>query len=58
MARFRVGVVWQMMGYVEVEAKDEAEAIQKAGNDQGPLPKGDYLDDSFQADPESVRKIE
>ena len=49
MKTYRVPVVWQMYGYVQVEAESMSEAIHEAMN--APLPiDGDYIEGSFEVD--------
>ena len=49
MKTYRVPVVWQMYGYVEVQAESMAEATHEAMN--APLPEdGSYLEGSFEID--------
>ena len=49
MKTYKVGVVWQMYGYVEVEAVDVDEAIHNAM--EAPLPEdGSYVEGSFEVD--------
>ena len=49
MKTYRVPVVWQMYGYVEVEADSVAEAIHEAKG--APLPEdGSYIEGSFEVD--------
>lgn len=49
MKTYKVPVVWQMYGYVEVEADSLAEAIHEA--DAAPLPEdGSYVEGSFEVD--------
>ena len=49
MKPYKIGVVWQMYGYVEVEADSKAEAIRKA--EDAPLPdNGEYIEGSFEVD--------
>ena len=49
MKTYRVPVVWQMYGYVEVEADSVSEAIQAAM--AAPLPDdGSYIEGSFEVD--------
>lgn len=57
MTTFKVPVVWQMMGYVDVDLPTNehptmADAIRYAQEniDEFSLPSGDYLDDSFEID--------
>lgn len=53
MAKFRIGVVWTMMAFPEVEAESLQEATQKIMD--GPLPaNGEYLDESIGIDKESL----
>ena len=52
---WKVPCVWQMMGYLEVEAKtaEEAREIAKDMARECPLPEnGAYLEDSFEIDEE------
>lgn len=54
MAKFRVGVVWQMMAFVEVEAESLQAATQHIVEEM-PLPtNGEYLDESLGIDRESL----
>ena len=49
MNTYRVPVVWQMYGYVQVEAESMSEAQHEAMN--APLPMdGDYIEGSFEVD--------
>ena len=49
MKTYRVPVVWQMYGYVEVEADNVSEAIHAAM--AAPLPDdGSYIEGSFEVD--------
>lgn len=50
--RWKVPCVWQMMGYLTVEADTPEEAWKAAEKiaDDCPLPDGAYLDDSFELD--------
>ena len=49
MKTYRVPVVWQMYGYVEVEAESMVEAKHVAMD--APLPiDGDYIEGSFEVD--------
>ena len=55
MKTWKIPVVWQMMGYIEVEARTLAEAIKiaKDDNDSVLLPhNGEYLDESWEVDME------
>ena len=54
MKTFKIPVVWQMMGTVEVQAESLDEAVKKVLDDSTPLPDdGDYIEGSFEVD-ESV----
>ncbi len=49
MKTYRVPVVWQMYGYVEVKADSVLAAINLASD--APLPiDGDYIESSFEVD--------
>lgn len=50
MSTFRVPLVWQMYGYLDVEANTLQEAIDYALGPEAPLPEGNYLDDSVAID--------
>lgn len=53
---YKVGVVWQVYGYVEVEAIDVDEAIHNAM--EAPLPEdGSYVEGSFEVDEVSVEVV-
>ncbi len=56
MKTFKVPVVWQMMGYREVEAETLEDACHKVMEDGAPLPEGNYLDESFGLDREGVQE--
>ncbi len=48
---YRVPLVWQMWGYVDVEAKTKEEAIKYALGPDCPLPdNGSFVDDSITID--------
>ena len=58
---YRIPVVWQMMGYEDVEAESMKEAITKLFEDDAvymnrPLPEGDYLDESYKVDKEGLEE--
>lgn len=55
--RYRVPVVWQMMGYVEVVSKSRTEAYAYIRSPQCGLPKGEYLEDSFEIDESAVEEL-
>lgn len=44
---WKIPVTWEMYGTVWYEADTIDEAIEKALNDDGPLPEGEYVDGSF-----------
>ena len=48
--RFRIPLVWQMYGHVDVEAHTLEEAIEYALGPEYPLHEGSYIDDSIQVD--------
>ena len=49
MKTYKIPVVWQMHGYVEVEADSMSEAVNKAYD--APLPdNGSYIEGSFEVD--------
>ncbi len=50
MKEYKIAVSWEMYGYVKVMANSLDEAITKAEDDETPLPDGDYVDGSFNAD--------
>ena len=50
MGIYRVPLVWQMYGHMDVEAKSLHEAIKYALGPECPLPKGSYVDDSIMVD--------
>ena len=50
MSSFRIPLVWQMYGHVDVEADTLDDAIENALGPDCPLPEGEYVDDSIQVD--------
>ena len=53
MKTYKIGVVWQMYGYVEVEAESPDEAVKEVADGGGdmPLPSvSDYVEGSFEVD--------
>ena len=48
MSSFRIPLVWQMYGHVDVEADTLDDAIEYGPD--CPLPEGEYVDDSIQVD--------
>ena len=57
MKTYKIGVVWQMYGYVEVEANSLEEAVKEVEDGGGdmPLPSvSDYVEGSFEVDPDGL----
>ena len=53
MKTYKIGVVWQMYGTVEVEANNLEEAIHILHSTDVPLPEnGEYIEGSFEVDVE------
>lgn len=52
---YRLGCVWQCWGIVNIEAENIEQAIDIAR--EGPLPDGDYIDDSFEVDVEGFELL-
>ena len=53
MKTYKIGVVWQQYGYVEVEANNLEEAIHIVQSTDVPLPdNGEYIEGSFEVDVE------
>ena len=50
MTWFRIPMVWQMYGRLDVEADSLQEAMEYALGPEAPLPEGSYLDDSVEID--------
>ena len=50
MSSFRIPLVWQMYGHVNVEADTLDDAIEYALRPDCPLPEGEYVDESIQVD--------
>lgn len=50
MGTYRIPLVWQVYGKVEVEATSLQKAIDYALGPECPLPEGDYLDESVEVD--------
>lgn len=59
MKTWKIPCVWQMYGYLKIEANTLEEAIEKAYDaDQGLPDDGDYIDNSFEVDEDlSVEEI-
>lgn len=47
MSSFRIPLVWQMYGHVDVEADTLDDAIEYTLGPDCPLPEGEYVDDSI-----------
>lgn len=55
MKKFKIPVSWEMYGFVEIEAETLDEAVNRAWNDNIPLPYySEYVDESFRVDEEDV----
>ena len=55
MKTYKIGLIWQMYGYVEVEANSLAEAIHIVHSTDVPLPEnGEYIEGSFEVDYSAV----
>ena len=53
MKTYKIGLIWQMYGSVEVEANSLAEAIHIVHSTDVPLPEnGEYIEGSFEVDVE------
>lgn len=58
MKTYKIPVVWQMMGTVEVQAESLDDAVDKVLDTDVPLPEdGEYIEASFEVD-ESVYSTE
>ena len=55
--RYKVPVVWQMIGYIEVVSKSKTEAFAYIRSPQCGLPEGSYLEDSFEIDESAVEEL-
>ena len=55
---YRIPLVWQMYGHVNVEAESLEEAIEYALGPDCPLPDGDYVDDSVAVDEDLMDEME
>ena len=59
MPEFRVPLVWQVYGHVNVTADTKEDAIAYALGPECPLPQGDYVDDSVMVDEDlEVEEVE
>ena len=55
MKTYKIGVVWQMYGYVDVEANSLEEAVKEVEDGGGDMPlpmDGEYIEGSFEVDVE------
>lgn len=50
MKQYRIPLIWQMYGHVNVEAESLDEAVEYALGPECPLPDGSYVDASVQVD--------
>lgn len=50
MTTFRIPLVWQMYGHIDIEAESLQTAIDYALGPECPLPEGQYVDDSVAVD--------
>jgi DNA polymerase elongation subunit (family B) len=58
MKTYKIPVVWQMMGTVEVQAESLDDAVEKVLDTSVPLPEdGEYIEGSFEVD-ESVYSLQ
>lgn len=51
---FKIPVIWEMYGYLQIEAVSLDEAKVKALEDDVPLPEGNYIDGSISLDSEEI----
>lgn len=56
MTLFRIPCVWSLYGAMYIDAESIDEAIKKAIEDE-PLPRGEYLTDSFEIDEEEISPL-
>lgn len=54
---YKIPVSWQCYGYVKIEANNLEEAINKAWEDDIPLPEGEYVDASWEVDEEIAYEV-
>ena len=57
MKTYKVPVVWQMYGYVEVKAKSMSDAIYEASGVALPT-DAEYLEGSFEVDTDGIEEVE
>ena len=52
---YKIPVIWQVVGLMNIEANSLEEAIEKAQAPGTPLPRdGNYIEDSFEIDLEGI----
>lgn len=54
---YKIPVSWECYGYVNIEANNLEEAINKAWKDNIPLPEGEYVDDSWRVDEDAALEM-
>jgi hypothetical protein len=55
MKTYKIPVVYQMYGYVYVQAESMSEAVDEVQNGDGALPdNGEYIDGSFEVDHDGI----
>lgn len=58
MKTWKIPCIWQMYGYLEIEANTLEEAIKKAYDaDRGLPDDGDYIENSFEVDNLNIDEI-
>jgi hypothetical protein len=50
MKTYRIPLVWQVYGHINVDAESLKEAIEYALGPECPLPDGEYVDESIEVD--------
>lgn len=55
---YRIPLVWQEYGHVDVEAASVKEAVAYALGPECPLPEGAYVDESIDVDYEILKEEE
>lgn len=50
MRTYRIPLVWQVYGHINVDAESLKEAIEYALGPECPLPDGEYVDESIEVD--------
>ena len=54
MKNYKIPVSWEMYAWIDIQANSLKEAIKIAESDNTPLPKGEYVDGSFDVDKEII----